>query len=76
GAVFERDTLQRLADEYAVELQQLLAHCTAEGVAGVTPSDFPLARLSQSRLSGLPIPAGESGDIYPLAPWRRGMVFQ
>ncbi|EPN61824.1 pyoverdine sidechain peptide synthetase IV, D-Asp-L-Ser component, partial [Pseudomonas syringae pv. actinidiae ICMP 19079] len=45
GAVFERDTVQRLADEYAVELQQLITHCTTDGVAGVTPSDFPLARL-------------------------------
>ncbi|RMV95586.1 Pyoverdine sidechain peptide synthetase IV, D-Asp-L-Ser component, partial [Pseudomonas caricapapayae] len=75
GAVFERDTVQRLADEYAVELQQLIAHCTAEGVAGVTPSDFPLARLSQSQLSGLPIPAGQIEDIYPLAPMQQGMLF-
>ncbi|WP_235668843.1 condensation domain-containing protein, partial [Pseudomonas amygdali] len=65
GAVFERDTVQRLADEYAVELQQLIAHCTTDGVAGVTPSDFPLARLSQSQLSSLPIPAAQIEDIYP-----------
>ncbi|WP_122372348.1 condensation domain-containing protein, partial [Pseudomonas savastanoi] len=75
GAVFERDTVQRLADEYAVELQQLIAHCTREGVAGVTPSDFPLARLSQSQLSNLPIPAAQIEDIYPLAPMQQGMLF-
>ncbi|WP_439852776.1 amino acid adenylation domain-containing protein [Pseudomonas syringae] len=75
GAVFERETVQRLADEYAVELQQLIAHCTTEGVAGVTPSDFPLARLTQSQLSRLPIPAGQIEDIYPLAPMQQGMLF-
>ncbi|RMS13064.1 Pyoverdine sidechain peptide synthetase IV, D-Asp-L-Ser component [Pseudomonas coronafaciens pv. coronafaciens] len=75
GAVFERDTVQRLADEYAVELQQLIAHCTTEGVAGVTPSDFPLARLTQSQLSRLPMPAAQIEDIYPLAPMQQGMLF-
>ncbi|SOS34926.1 peptide synthetase [Pseudomonas syringae group genomosp. 3] len=75
GAVFERDTVQRLADEYAVELQQLITHCTTDGVAGVTPSDFPLARLSQSQLSRLPMPAAQIEDIYPLAPMQQGMLF-
>ncbi|WP_412093503.1 condensation domain-containing protein, partial [Pseudomonas syringae] len=75
GAVFERDTVQRLADEYAVELQQLIAHCITEGVAGVTPSDFPLARLTQSQLSRLPMPAAQIEDIYPLAPMQQGMLF-
>ncbi|WP_346396406.1 amino acid adenylation domain-containing protein [Pseudomonas syringae] len=75
GAVFERETLQRLADEYAAELQQLIAHCTTEGVAGATPSDFPLARLSQSQLSSLPIAVGQIEDLYPLAPMQQGMLF-
>ncbi|SOQ01060.1 amino acid adenylation domain-containing protein [Pseudomonas syringae] len=75
GAVFERETVQRLADEYAAELQQLIAHCTTEGVAGATPSDFPLARLSQSQLSSLPIAAGQIEDLYPLAPMQQGMLF-
>ncbi|NAT18187.1 non-ribosomal peptide synthase, partial [Pseudomonas syringae pv. actinidifoliorum] len=46
---------------------QLITHCTTDGVAGVTPSDFPLARLSQSQLSRLPMPAAQIEDIYPLA---------
>ncbi|MCH5610709.1 amino acid adenylation domain-containing protein [Pseudomonas syringae pv. syringae] len=75
GAVFERETVQRLADEYATELQQLIAHCTTEGVAGATPSDFPLARMSQLQLSSLPIAAGQIEDLYPLAPMQQGMLF-
>ena len=75
GAVFETGTVQRLADDYALELQQLIAHCTAPGVAGVTPSDFPLARLTQAQLNSLPMAARDIEDIYPLAPMQQGMLF-
>ncbi|CAM3136751.1 non-ribosomal peptide synthetase [Pseudomonas floridensis] len=75
AAVFETDTMQRLAAEYAVELQQLVAHCTDGGAAGVTPSDFPLARLTQAQLNGLPMAARDIEDIYPLAPMQQGMLF-
>ncbi|MBX8549945.1 amino acid adenylation domain-containing protein [Pseudomonas cichorii] len=74
-AVFEADTVQRLADEYAGELQQLIAHCTTEGGAGVTPSDFPLARLSQKQLGRLSINPRDIEDIYPLSPMQQGMLF-
>ncbi|MBA1231552.1 amino acid adenylation domain-containing protein [Pseudomonas viridiflava] len=75
GAVFETDTVQRLADGYALELQQLIAHCTSPDVAGVTPSDFPLARLTQAQLNSLPMAARNIEDIYPLAPMQQGMLF-
>ncbi|RMQ41954.1 hypothetical protein ALQ04_04971, partial [Pseudomonas cichorii] len=75
AAVFEPETVQRLADEYAHELQQLIAHCTTEGAAGVTPSDFPLARLSQKQLARLTTNPREIEDIYPLSPMQQGMLF-
>ncbi|MCQ9473778.1 amino acid adenylation domain-containing protein, partial [Pseudomonas alliivorans] len=75
SAVFETGTVQRLADDYALELQQLIAHCTAQGVSGVTPSDFPLARLTQAQLNSLPMAARDIEDIYPLAPMQQGMLF-
>ncbi|MFJ4145436.1 amino acid adenylation domain-containing protein [Pseudomonas sp. NPDC089734] len=75
GAVFERDTVQRLADEYAQELQQLIAHCTTEGGAGVTPSDFPLAGLNQKQLARVSINPRDIEDIYPLSPMQQGMLF-
>ncbi|MBX8517028.1 amino acid adenylation domain-containing protein [Pseudomonas cichorii] len=75
AAVFEPDTLQRLADEYTQELQQLIAHCTTEGASGITPSDFPLARLSQKQLGRLSVNPREIEDIYPLSPMQQGMLF-
>ncbi|MCV5926565.1 hypothetical protein OFO11_32230, partial [Escherichia coli] len=63
-----------LARRYEQALTTLIDHCTA-GHQGVTPSDFPLARLIQTQLDGLPIAAGEIEDIYPLSPMQQGMLF-
>ncbi|WP_143481151.1 condensation domain-containing protein, partial [Pseudomonas aeruginosa] len=43
---------------------------------GVTPSDFPLARLSQDQLDGLALNVAEVEDLYPLSPMQQGMLFQ
>ncbi|MGO3988222.1 amino acid adenylation domain-containing protein [Pseudomonas sp. SAS7] len=74
-ALFEPATIQRLADEYEQELRALIGHCSLPEHRGVTPSDFPLADLSQTQLDNLPIPAGQIGDIYPLSPMQQGMLF-
>ncbi|MGE8408413.1 MAG: amino acid adenylation domain-containing protein, partial [Pseudomonas sp.] len=73
--VFATETIQRLADEYASELRQLIAHCGREDVAGMTPSDFPLVSLSQAQLDHLPLAAANVQDIYPLSPMQQGMLF-
>ncbi|WP_192560200.1 non-ribosomal peptide synthase/polyketide synthase [Pseudomonas allokribbensis] len=73
--MFERGTVQALADDYAQELAALIEHCCRDGVHGVTPSDFPLAPLSQTQLDGLPLPASLIEDIYPLSPMQQGMLF-
>ncbi|MBC3955563.1 non-ribosomal peptide synthetase [Pseudomonas triticifolii] len=67
-------TIDALARRYEQALTTLIEHCLA-GHQGVTPSDFPLARLSQPQLDRLPIPAGKIQDIYPLAPMQQGMLF-
>ncbi len=66
-----RETISRVADSYTDALRRLIAHCTAPGVGGYTPSDFPLVRLEQSTLDLL---AGQDRDIeavYPLLPLQR-----
>ncbi|MEX3777264.1 non-ribosomal peptide synthase/polyketide synthase [Pseudomonas sp. MYb118] len=73
--MFHEATIQRLADDYAQELQALIAHCCAAGHHGVTPSDFPLAALSQAQLDRLPVPAALIEDVYPLSPMQQGMLF-
>ncbi|EGH05383.1 pyoverdine sidechain peptide synthetase II, D-Asp-L-Thr component, partial [Pseudomonas amygdali pv. aesculi str. 0893_23] len=52
--VYHASTIDTLARRYEQALTTLIDHCTA-GHQGVTPSDFPLARLTQTQLDGLPI---------------------
>ena len=50
AAMFDEATIQRLADDYVQELTALIGHCCDRANRGVTPSDFPLAALSQAQL--------------------------
>ncbi|MFK0090369.1 amino acid adenylation domain-containing protein, partial [Pseudomonas sp. NPDC090755] len=73
--MFSEATIQQLADAYAAELRALVAHCCDPAQGGVSPSDFPLARLSQPLLDKLPLPARAIDDVYPLSPMQQGMLF-
>ncbi|MHC8327941.1 non-ribosomal peptide synthetase [Pseudomonas sp. LB1P83] len=73
--MFNEATVQRLADEYAVELRALIEHCSQSRHAGITPSDVPLAALTQAQLDALPNAGADVEDIYPLSPMQQGMLF-
>ncbi|WP_259639819.1 condensation domain-containing protein, partial [Pseudomonas syringae group genomosp. 3] len=72
--VYQASTIDTLARRYEQALTTLIEHCIA-GHQGVTPSDFPLAHLTQVQLDALPIAAGKIEDIYPLSPMQQGMLF-
>ncbi|WP_447739004.1 non-ribosomal peptide synthase/polyketide synthase [Pseudomonas laurentiana] len=72
---FDPATIQQLADDYAAQLRALIAHCCQAEHRGVTPSDFPLAGLSQVQLDNLPVAAERIADVYPLSPMQQGMLF-
>ncbi|WP_438281218.1 non-ribosomal peptide synthase/polyketide synthase [Pseudomonas alabamensis] len=72
---FEPAVIERLAQDYQVELQALIEHCCTSGNQGVTPSDFPLAGLDQAGLDALPITLAQVEDLYPLSPLQQGMLF-
>lgn len=74
GEMYRVETVQALADAYGEELRVLIEHCCREENQAVTPADFPLARLTQSQLDALPVPASEIEDIYPLSPMQEGML--
>ncbi len=57
----------KLSADYMTALRELIAHCTAPGAGGYTPSDFPLARLDQSTLDRVLGGRRDVEDIYPLA---------
>ncbi|WP_122257277.1 non-ribosomal peptide synthetase [Pseudomonas salomonii] len=67
-------TIRELADAYLSELQSLIAHCLNDEAGGLTPSDFPLAHLTQSQLDSLPVPANFIEDVYPLTPMQEGLL--
>ncbi|MCX2899977.1 non-ribosomal peptide synthetase [Pseudomonas mandelii] len=71
--MFDTATVQRLADDFAVELNTLIKHCCDVAVPQATPSDFPLARISQAQLDELSVATLE--DLYPLSPMQQGMLF-
>ncbi|MBK4996151.1 non-ribosomal peptide synthetase [Pseudomonas sp. S37] len=73
--MFDGTTVQHLADQFAAELQAIVEHCLEDTQAGLTPSDVPLAGLTQAQLDSLPIPAAQIEDLYPLAPMQQGMLF-
>ncbi|MCE4056445.1 non-ribosomal peptide synthetase [Pseudomonas sp. Au-Pse12] len=73
--MFSDASVQRLADDYLAELHSLIEHCCGLDQAQATPSDFPLARISQQQLDALPVPAAAIEDLYPLTPMQQGMLF-
>ncbi|MBV4459307.1 non-ribosomal peptide synthase/polyketide synthase [Pseudomonas sp. COR58] len=73
--MFAPATIQRLADDYLQELTALIAHCCDSANRGVTPSDFPLATLTQAQLDGLAPQPQAIDDLYPLSPMQQGMLF-
>ncbi|VVP65084.1 Linear gramicidin synthase subunit B [Pseudomonas fluorescens] len=72
---FDLGEIETLAANFRSELLGLIEHCLSDGAGGVTPADFPLARLSQAQLDGLPVKPAQIEDIYPLSPMQAGLLF-
>ncbi|EZP65757.1 non-ribosomal peptide synthetase [Pseudomonas sp. RIT357] len=70
----DADTIRELAEAYVAELYSLIAHCLKDDAGGLTPSDFPLAQLTQPQLDSLPVPASVIEDVYPLTPMQEGLL--
>ena len=51
AAVHARSTLEALASQFITELQSIIAVCLNPGAAAYTPSDFPLARMTEKKLN-------------------------
>jgi non-ribosomal peptide synthase protein (TIGR01720 family) len=79
GPSHRRETIERLAQDYIAALQALIQHCLSRDAIAYTPSDFPLAGLSQEALDALLADGPSSSvpieDIYPLSPLQEGLLF-
>jgi len=49
-SVHRRATIERLANDYLAALLAIIRHCQSPGAGAYTPSDFPLAGISQADL--------------------------
>ncbi|RFD27035.1 non-ribosomal peptide synthetase [Pseudomonas sp. GL93] len=70
----DQQVIRDLAEAYLGELHSLIAHCLQDDAGGLTPSDFPLAHLTQVQLDALPVPASAIEDVYPLTPMQEGLL--
>ncbi len=73
--IHQDETIEKLAAVYVLSLRELIAHCLDRGVRGYTPSDFPLAKLSQRQLDELFKDTADITDVYRLSPMQQGMLF-
>ena len=67
-------TIEAVATAYVQELQRLIEHCLSPEAGGLTPSDFPLAKLNQAQLDALPVAVEHIEDVYPMTPMQEGML--
>ncbi|WP_420226763.1 amino acid adenylation domain-containing protein [Pigmentiphaga litoralis] len=74
SCVHTETEVRYLADRYLEELASVIQHCM-EGAAGITPSDVPLAKLTQEAIDRLPLDPANVQDIYPVSPLQSGLIF-
>ncbi|MEW5928183.1 MAG: non-ribosomal peptide synthase/polyketide synthase, partial [Gemmatimonadota bacterium] len=74
--VHDRATVERVAERFAAELRSLVAHCREPGAGGATPSDFPLAGLTQEELDARLGGGIGVEDVYPVTPMQEGLLFE
>jgi amino acid adenylation domain-containing protein/non-ribosomal peptide synthase protein (TIGR01720 family) len=73
--IHDSGTVEKLAHDFLAELQALIAHCLSTKAGAHTPSDFPLARLSQTQLDELLQTRNDAADLFHLSPMQQGMLF-
>jgi len=73
--VHRTETVEALAERLLVSLREIVEHCASPGAGGRTPSDFPLARLTQHQVDRIAGNGRSVEDVHPLTPMQSGMVF-
>ncbi|WP_052061456.1 non-ribosomal peptide synthase/polyketide synthase [Rhodococcoides fascians] len=74
GAISEA-TVARLAQLWSGLLDSLAAHARTPGAGGLTPSDLPLAHVTQADILGFEQRYPTLTDVWPLAPLQQGLLF-
>ncbi|SMD26149.1 non-ribosomal peptide synthetase [Kibdelosporangium aridum] len=69
--IHDHETIRTVAEDVLTALREIIAHC-GQSEGGYTPSDFPLAKLTQEQVDSF---GTGIEDIYPLTPLQAGMLF-
>jgi amino acid adenylation domain-containing protein/non-ribosomal peptide synthase protein (TIGR01720 family) len=72
---YSSGSMELLATEIMAALQALISHCSEPGAGSYTPSDFPLAVMSQAELDEWQGDYPHLTRIYPSTPMQRGLLF-
>jgi amino acid adenylation domain-containing protein/non-ribosomal peptide synthase protein (TIGR01720 family) len=75
GGAHRRETIEVLGAGFVGALRGMIEHCGEEGAGGHTPSDFPLARLTQAQIDAIEVGQAGVEDIYGLSPLQQGLMF-
>ncbi|SMC64298.1 non-ribosomal peptide synthetase [Kibdelosporangium aridum] len=73
--VHHETTVAQLANGMLDTVRGVIKHCARPDAGGRTPSDFPLAKLSQDAVDRIAGTGRDVQDIYPLTDMQRGMLF-
>ncbi|GCE23095.1 amino acid adenylation domain-containing protein [Dictyobacter kobayashii] len=75
GNNYEQETIARLAQSYLQALRALIAQSRSSQAQYFTPTDFPLATLTQTQLDRMQQRQQEIEQIYALSPLQQGLLF-
>src|SRR5581483_1174646 len=73
--IYRPQTIRQVASAVMGALRALIAHCQLPEARGYTPSDFPLAGLSQQELDAVLGTDRLVEALYPLSPLQQGMLY-
>ncbi|WP_326812877.1 amino acid adenylation domain-containing protein [Streptomyces scopuliridis] len=73
--ILDEPLVDELADTWFEILDALAAHAAEPGAGGRTPSDFPLANLSQDEVERLERDYPGLEEILPLSPLQQGLLY-
>lgn len=74
SSLHESSTVNTLLSDIVKELDGIIEHCLSDNSGGLTPSDFPMANLTQDELDHMEDASGVA-DIYPMTPVQQGLLF-
>ncbi|MEV0189548.1 amino acid adenylation domain-containing protein [Kitasatospora purpeofusca] len=73
--VFTEEAVQAIAEDWFAHLDALTRYAARPDAGGLTPSDVPLARVTQADLDRVVAEHPDTRDVLPLSPLQEGLLF-